>query len=194
MRDPPSDRNAPHRIDRHDAPPLLVTLGRSGGRRGRVLLRPPIVKRAAAERRKARAEDHAGIDMIGARHHAIGESAIGLIQHRLDQGAAKTLELGLVVADLLALRLPLFPDIEALAGLLAELALLDQRRQHVVAAGRERKLLADLIGDVEPDHVHQLERPHRHAEFQRRLVDLLARLAQLVERGPPPSCTARARG
>ena len=140
----------------------------------------PILQRAAAEWREARAEDHPRIDVIGIRHHLVGEGPLGLVEHRLNQLAAQTLELGLVVDGLLALRLALLPHVEAFARLLAELALLDEAREHIVRFGREVQLLTDVVGDIEPDHVHQLERAHRHAELHRRLVDLLARLAELI--------------
>ena len=65
-------RNAPHRSFRHDdSRGLPLLLGRSFCR-GCLVLCPPIMQRAAAERREARAEDHAGIDMIGAGHHMVG--------------------------------------------------------------------------------------------------------------------------
>src|SRR5262245_66429714 len=136
-------------------------------RRGRCRAFAPVVERTAAEGREARAEDHAGIDVIGARYHAVRKRALGLVEHRLNQLAAEALQLRPIVGDLLALRLALFPQIEPFAGLFPELALPDETSENVVALGRKVELLANMIGNVEPDHVHQLERPHRHAEFER---------------------------
>ena len=50
------------------------------------------VQRAAAERREAGAEDDAGIDQIGGRHHALVERALRFGDQRLDQLAAETFE------------------------------------------------------------------------------------------------------
>ena len=133
--------------------------------------------RPAAEGRKAGAEDHAGIDVIGVGNDPVGKRALAFVEHRLDQLAAKAVELGVVVDGLLALGLAVLPDVEALAGLLAELAGAHQTRQRIVLRRAGAKLGADLIGDVETDHVHELERSHRHAEFERGPIDLVARRA-----------------
>src|SRR5918994_4616791 len=113
MRDPPS--TATRRIE---ASAMILAGSPCSGRGSasrRLLLRAPIVQRAAAERREARAEDHAGIDMIGVGHDPVLERALRLVEHRLHQLTAEPFQLGLVVLDLLALRLALLPDIEALA-------------------------------------------------------------------------------
>src|SRR4029079_12466333 len=140
----------------------------------------PIMQRAAAEGRKARAEDHTGVDVVGIRYDVVFKRALGLVEHRLHQFAAKTLEFSRVIADLLALRLALIPHVKSFAGFLAKLALPHETRQHIVGVGSETKLFSHVIRDVEADQVHQLERPHRHAEFQCGLIDLLARLAELI--------------
>ena len=49
------------------------------------------MQRAAAERGEARAEDHAGINMIGVLHDMIGERTLGFIEQRLYKLAAETL-------------------------------------------------------------------------------------------------------
>jgi hypothetical protein len=46
------------------------------------------MQRPTAERREARAENHAGIEVIGACHHAVSQSALGLIEHGFDQLAS----------------------------------------------------------------------------------------------------------
>src|SRR6266508_1975288 len=86
------------------------------------------MKRTATEGRKARAEDHAGIDVIGVRHDVVFERALGLIEHGFHQLAAQALKLARVVGDVFALRLALLPDIESFARFLAELALLHEVR------------------------------------------------------------------
>src|SRR5680860_589566 len=116
-----------------------------------------VMQRAAAERRKARAEDHARIDMVRTLHDLVSRCAFCLVEHRLDELAAQARELRGVVGRLVALRLAVDPEIEALSGFLAELALLHQRGEHVVrlaiALRRQIELLADLVADVEADHV-----------------------------------------
>src|SRR6476659_3596025 len=62
--------------------------GRSCGR-GR-FLRAPVMQRPAAERRKAGAEDHAGIDVIGVGQNLVGKDALTFVEHGLDQLAAET--------------------------------------------------------------------------------------------------------
>ena len=47
----------------------------------------------AAEGRKARAEDHAGIDVIGVGHDPIGKGTFAFVEHGLDQLAAEAVEL-----------------------------------------------------------------------------------------------------
>ncbi len=73
-------------------------------------------------------------------------------------------------------RVAVLPVVEALAGLLAELALGDLvfqplRRLGHVAVDAAAQHLGDVQADVEPDLVGQFDRPHRHAEIFRRLVD-----------------------
>src|SRR5262245_37675376 len=73
------------------------------------------VQRPAAERRKARAEDHAGIDEVGALHDALVAHLLGLADQRVDQLAPETLELELVpgLLGLVLLGLAVLPDVEA---------------------------------------------------------------------------------
>src|SRR5262249_58791822 len=66
------------------------------------------------------------------------------------------------------------------ASLLAELALPHEACQHVVGFGCKPKLLTHVVCDIEADQIHQLQRSHGHTEFQCSLIDLLARLAELV--------------
>src|SRR5262245_405356 len=135
------------------------------------------MQRPAAEGRKAGAEDHAGIDVIGIGYDLVGKGALAFVEHWLDQLATETIELSVVVFRLAALGLAVLPNVKALAGLLAELAGADQPRQWIVLRCTGAKLGSDLIGDVEADQVHELERPHRHTEFERGLIDLVARRA-----------------
>ena len=73
-------------------------------------------------------------------------------------------------------RVAVLPVVEALAGLLAELALGDLVLA-AIAAGRASAVetgfehLGDVQADVEADLVGKLDRPHRHAEVFGGLVD-----------------------
>src|SRR5680860_1011522 len=104
-----------------------------------------VMQRPAAEGRKARAEDHAGVDIVLVLDDAIRRGALGFVEQRLDELAAEPLELGCVVLRLVALRLALLPHIEPLARLLAELALLHERGEDVV--GLARGLAVGLSAD-----------------------------------------------
>src|ERR1044072_2171736 len=145
---------------------MFTTTLHSRGRSGRfrcLSVCAPIMQRAAAEGRKACAEDHTGVDVVGIRYDVVFKRALGLVEHRLHQFAAKTLEFSRVIADLLALRLALIPHVKSFAGFLAELALPHETRQHIVGVGSETKLFSHVIRDVEADQVHPLERAHRRA-------------------------------
>ncbi len=83
---PAKHRHAPHLLFRHADLQLPLAHAASAGASG-LLLRAPVMQRAAAEGREARAEDHAGIDMIGARHDLSASarsasSSIGLTSSR----------------------------------------------------------------------------------------------------------------
>ena len=84
--------------------------------------------RAAAERREASAEDHAGVEQVGIGDDAIMQAAHRFIEHRQDQAI---LEIGwrLVILRYLGLDgAAVLPCVEALAVLFAALAGLDLDR------------------------------------------------------------------
>src|SRR5688572_18098343 len=137
-----------------------------------------IVKRAAAERGEAGAEDEAGIDEVGIGHDAFCEYGFRLAQVGLDQ----RVDHGLVIGVGLPLdRLVVHPAVDALAALLAEVPeghLVRENLGDLSLPFRER--LPGGEADVEPDRVGELRRAHRHAEVLHRAVERLG-LVALVE-------------
>ncbi len=69
------------------------------------------MQRAAAERRKAGAEDHAGIDQVGALDDLLVAHPLAFADQRIDQLAAQPLQLELVVG-LLGLGLSGLPSFQ----------------------------------------------------------------------------------
>src|SRR4051812_4390992 len=132
-----------------------------------------IVQRPATERREAGAEDESGVGEIGVGDDALVDGALRLAEVRRDQ----------LLDELRTVRIrrsfdgaALFPAIDALAALLAELpcvyfALQEARHLHIARRFGER--LASVQADVEADRVGELRRSHRHAERLHRRVERL---------------------
>src|SRR5262245_16267819 len=102
-----------------------------------------VVQRPAAERREAGAEDETGVDQLGVRDDALGEHGLRLGDIRLDQ---RLDELLVPSAGLAFHRLVLFPGVDALARLAAELAERDLVDQHLRRLGLgARGFLRELL-------------------------------------------------
>ena len=153
------------------APPPTPS-DRTRGGRARVMERP------APERREPRAENRPGVDEVGVVDDAFGERRTRLGHERLDQpvGESRRHLAGRLLGHLAA-----WPRVEAAAGLPAEVSRVDELDEAArrLAAGAEE--LADGDADVESHGVGELDRAHRHAERERRLVDGLGR-EPLVDR------------
>ena len=123
-----------------------------------------VVQRPAAERREAGAEDQARVGQVG-----VGDDALldRLLRPRADTGSISASTSSWSTGSGCALhRLAVLPPVEALAGLLAELAATSERalpapRRSRIRAGER---LARGGADVEADGVGELDRAHRHAE------------------------------
>src|SRR5690606_26830776 len=132
-----------------------------------------VVDWAAAERRETRTEDHAGIQQLGVGNHAFAQAGDGLVQHREDQPVLQVGRAELGAGRILPRLALVVIAVEAFAGLFAELLRLD----HLLETLRHgmTELLAedarDGQRDVQADGVGKFDRPHRHAEVLRRLVD-----------------------
>src|SRR5205814_84628 len=129
-----------------------------------LLQRLDVVQRSAAERGEAGAEDEAGVDEIRVGDHAIGERGLRFSQIRLDQALDQRLVVGVGLAFY---RLAILVAVDALAGLLAEVAERHFVGEHLrdvrVAAGFAGVLRQALSGgeaDVQTDGVGELGRPH----------------------------------
>src|SRR5215471_21819353 len=124
----------------------------------RLLLVGLKVQRAAAERRKASAEDHAGVDEIGALDDLLVADLVRLLDQGSDELTPQPFELERIEGCLrLSLfGLAVFPHVEALARLLAELAGGDQLVQPVGATGSHLEDFADVRAHVEAHRIGKL--------------------------------------
>src|SRR3954471_19711271 len=112
-----------------------------------LLQRLEVVQRSAAEGGEAGAEDEAGVDEIRVGDHAVGERRSRFSQIRLDQAVDQRLVVGVRLAFH---RLAVLVAVDALAGLLAEVAERHFIREHLrdvrVPAGLARVLGEALAG------------------------------------------------
>ena len=131
-----------------------------------------VLDRATAERGETGAEDHSGIEQVGIGDHAVVQAGHRLVEQWQHQAVFQVVR-GLVVGRHVRLdRLAFLPLVQALAVLLAALVRLHRRqRLRDLQAQERRQLLAHAGCHVQADGVDQLDRPHRHAELHRRLVD-----------------------
>src|SRR5882672_11798211 len=139
-----------------------------------------IVELPAAERGEAGAEDEAGVGEVGVGDDALDDRSLRLLEVGGDQGVDQAL----VVRPGLALgRLAVLPAVDALAGLLAELAsrhLVGKNARNIFFRRIFCKTFTCSQADVEADGVGELGRAHRHAEGDHRRVERL-RLRAFVE-------------
>src|SRR6185295_12126358 len=131
-----------------------------------------VMQRSAAEGREAGAEDEAGVGEVGVGDDALDDRGLRLLEVGGDQGVDQALVVRLRRAFH---RLAVFPAVDALAGLLAELLRVDLHLQELghlrVRCLGER--LAGVQADIEADGVGELGRAHRHAEGDHRRVERL---------------------
>jgi len=139
---------------------------------------------AAAEGGEAGAEDHAGIEQVGVRHHALVQAGHRLVEHGQDHALGDVFGRRVIGVHLGLDRLAVLPDVEALAVLLAALARLQQGLQarRDVQAEELGQDLANGSGHVQAHRVGQFDRAHRHAPFLRHLVQHRPGHALAVER------------
>ena len=154
-----------------------------------------VVQRSAAERRKAGAEDHAGVDEIGVLDDALVAARFcASTIKRLDQLAAEPLHLALVDGSGRVFSACRPSRRRSPSPVFLPSLPLATSRSSLRPVAPHLQDLADVGAHVEPDRVGQLDRPHRHAECARRFVDLFLGLAFARPAAWPPSCRARARG
>src|SRR5262249_47683915 len=139
------------------------------------------MQRTAPEGGKAGAKDNPRIDQIGIVDDFLIAHLLGLADQRICELAPQSLQLKAIKGDLrLALFWPaVLPDIEALAGLLAELAGRHHRLEPAAALRRHAHDAPDLNAYVEAHRIGKLDWPHRHSKRARRFVDLLPPFALL---------------
>ena len=118
-----------------------------------------VMERSAAEGGEAGAEDEPGVDEIRIGDDAFLQHAFGFLEIRLDQLLD---ELGTVRVRLALNGLAVLPAVNALAGLLAELAGVDLVLQdfwHLHVAGRLGERFAGVPGRHEPDSSQEINYP-----------------------------------
>src|SRR3569623_407135 len=103
------------------------------------------VQRSAAERREAGAEDHARIEQIGIRHHALAQAGHGLVEVTEQQAIGDVRRRFVTLGGFHQHRLVILVDVKSFAALLALFAGRHQLAQ-ALRYGSALQLLSEQLG------------------------------------------------